>query len=143
MLCFLFGFLFCLCFRYDSNFKFLSLSFFLLICIGDAYTHAVSLALEKAYIVTLSNTQHVKEFTFTFQCLYAQLYFSQNSITKKCSSEITEAESECYLQVSHQLNSQATESAKFQYYPYKTQWNFYFKPLAVIFIINIEFLYKC
>ncbi|KAK4595865.1 hypothetical protein RGQ29_014091 [Quercus rubra] len=45
---------------------------------GDAYTHAVSLALEKAYIVTLSNTQHVKEFTFTFQCLHAQLYFSQS-----------------------------------------------------------------
>ena len=49
MLCFLLsGFLLYLCFRYDSYFEFLSLSFFLLICTGDAYTHAVSLALEKA-----------------------------------------------------------------------------------------------
>ena len=45
-----------LCFRYDSYFKFLSLSFFLLICIGDAYTHVVSLALEKDLKVCLVAT---------------------------------------------------------------------------------------
>ncbi|KAL0005946.1 hypothetical protein SO802_013507 [Lithocarpus litseifolius] len=48
-----------LCFRYDSHFKFLSLSFFLLICIGNACTHAVSLALEKALKVCLVATGFV------------------------------------------------------------------------------------
>ena len=60
MQCFLLsGFLLYLCFRYDSYFKFLSLSFFLLICIGDAYTHAVSLALEKALKACLVATGFV------------------------------------------------------------------------------------
>ena len=53
------GFLLYICFRYDSYFKFLSLSFFLLICIGDAYTHVVSLALEKALKVCLVATDFV------------------------------------------------------------------------------------